>query len=227
MPQKSKTILKTKAKKTDSSQVTKLDIQEKQVPTKNSMRSYFGILFLIITFFVLGSFFYRNKGLLIAATVDNKPIFSFELYKRLVNQSGKQMLDQLVVERLIKGEGTKQNINIATQDIDKEVKRIEENLGQSVSLADALSTQGMTMTDLQNQIRIRLTASRLVEGKVKVTDEEVDKYLKDNKDFLTKDEDEAKQKEDVKSFLEEQKLNQEIQKLIQELKSQAKISLFL
>ena len=51
--------------------------------------------------------------------------------------------------------------------------------------------------------------------------------MKDNKDYLPKDEDEAKQRESVKSYLKDQKINEEIQKLIQELKSRAKISIFL
>lgn len=219
MPRKSKTA---------SSEVNnKLNIQKKQVFSKFSLRSYLGILILGIIFFVLGSFFYRNKGLLIAGVVNNKPIFSLEIYKRLVNQYGREMLDQLIVERLIKEEGAKKNINIPSSDIDNEVKRIEESLGESISLNDALSAQGMTMTNLRNQIEIRLIANRLVKDKVEVTNEEVDKYLKDNQDLLTKGEDEAKQREEIKNFLEEQKLNQEIQNLIQELKSGARISSFL
>lgn len=185
------------------------------------------ILLLIAGFFILGSLIYKNKQLFIVGIVNNRPITSFELYKRMASQSGKQIFDQIVVEQLLTKEAKKKNLAVSDEDINNEIARIEQNLGNGLSLNDALSQQGMTIDDLKEQVRLRLTAMKLIEDKVTVTDEEVNKYITDNKDFLAKEEDPSKQKESVQQLLKEQKVNSEIQALIQNLKSSAKITSFL
>lgn len=202
--------------------------QEVTLPKpKATFGKSWGILLVVVIFFALGSFVYKNKGLFVAGIVNNKPIISLTVYKKLVDQYGKQTLDQIIIEELISQEATRRKITLTDKDIDNEIKRVEENLGESVSLTDALKQQNMTLQDLRNRIKLQLTATKLVEDKVKVTDEEIDKYMKDNKDYLPKDQDEAKQKESVKSYLSEQKTNEEIQKLVTDLKTKAKISTFL
>ncbi len=209
----------------------KVDVQLETEPFQQMKKPFFqrpiSILALVIIFFILGSFLYRNKQLIIVGMVNNKPITSFELYKKMASQSGKQILDQIIVERLILEEANKKNIVIGEADIDGEVSKIEQNLGNNTTLADALSQQGMTLADLRSQVRMRLIAVKLVEEKISITDEEVNKYMKDNKDFLPKETDESKQKEEVKKLLTDQKTNSEIQNFIQQLKSSAKISTFL
>lgn len=221
-------------KKKASPKVQKVESTPEVVskPAVNSSKSRFklstlGILILIAVFFVLGSVLYQNKSWIIAGSVNNRPVTSFELYKRMLQQYGKQTLDQIVVERLIKQEAANRNINISESEVDGEVAKIEESLGEGASLTEALAQQGMTLSGLKENIRLRLTAAKLVEGKVNVTDEEVDKYLAENAASLPEGQDLNTQKESVRNFLKEQKLNEEIQKLIQELRDKAKISTFV
>ncbi|MCL5019992.1 MAG: SurA N-terminal domain-containing protein [Patescibacteria group bacterium] len=189
--------------------------------------SFLGILILILIFFVLGSIIYKNKKWFVAGIVNGKPITSVELYGRLVSQYGKQMLDQIAVERLLQQEAMKRKITVTASDIDNEVKKIEQSLGTTTTLNDALAQQGMTLKMLRDQVKLRLTAVKLVEDKVKVTAEDVDKYISENKDAITAGEDIAKQKESIMNFLKDQKVSEEIQKLIDGLKSKAKISNYL
>lgn len=225
MPRKKQTSKKTK-------ELKPLDIQSPEETTltekpKIKFNSLLTIIILVILFFLLGSFIYKNKKLFIVGTINGRPVTSMELYSKLVTQSGKQMLDQIITEKLLKDEATKRKISISQTDIDQEIKKIEESLGTTTTLKDALAQQGMTMVALRDQINLRLAAVKLVEDKVKVTDEDVDKYIKDNKDAITAGEDVAKQKESIKNFLKDQKVSEEIQKLIQDLKSKAKINTFL
>lgn len=227
MPRKKKITGKSSIKEREVTDINiGENIQEPEKPRATLGKSW-RILLVIVIFFALGSFIYKNKGLFVAGFVNNKPIISLEIYKRLINQYGKQTLDQIVVEELIFQEATSRKIVVTEDDLNKEVARIEENLGKSTSLADALKQQNMTLEDLRNRIKLQLIASKLVEDKVKITDEEIDKYMKDNKDYLPKDEDAAKQRESVISYLRDQKINEEIQKLVGELKNSAKISTFL
>lgn len=215
---------KSRVKKTQPLEIEKKTDSENK---KRLLQKPGVILLLIVVFFIFGSLIYKNKKLFVAGMVNNRPITSFELYSRLVAQSGKQMFDQIVVETLIVSEAKKKNIVISETDIDSEVSKIEKSLGANTTLNDALAQQGMTLKDLRDQVKMRLTAMKLVEDKISVSDEEVSKYMTENKDFLPKDEDEAKQKETVKETLKEQKVNAQIQTLLQELKSSAKITSFL
>lgn len=237
MPKKKQITRKplAKIKKTTTLDLGTLDFeakpeinsQSKQTKSRFRPTSLLTILILILIFFVLGSVIYKNKKWLVAGTINGRPVTSVELYARLTNQYGKQMLEQITVERLLKQEAVNRKIAVAQSDIDSEVKKIEESLGTTVTLNDALAQQGMTLQALHDQIRLRLTAVKLVEDKVQVTDADVEKYITENKDAITVGEDIAKQKENIKNFLKDQKNSEEIQKLIQELKTKAKINTYL
>lgn len=62
---------------------------------------------------------------------------------------------------------------------------------------------------------------------VKVTDEEVAKFIEDNKDLLPEDEDPATTKENAKIQLEQQKLTQKYQEWMTKLRAQANIMSFV
>lgn len=187
----------------------------------------FKLLLLIIVFFILGGIIYKNKGLIIIGTIDGKPVTSIELYNRMVKQYGKQTFDQMIAEQIIINEANKRGIAVSDQDIDQEISKIEQNLGESTTLADAISQQGMTIDDLRSQIKIRLTATKLVQDKIEVNDSEIDAYLKNNKEFMDKEQDEAKQKEQIKQFLTDQKVNQQIQQLVSELRQNSQVASYL
>lgn len=227
MPRKKKILKKENVSQKKVIVIAKKEAQEKKPSVKILNRKWLGLIVLFIVFFGLGSFFYQNKGLLIAALVNNKPIVSFKLYQRLLKQYGKQTVDQLIVEELLFQEASRKKISVSTADIDQEIKQIEASLDKSTSLNELLSQQGMSWEDLRQRVKLQITARKLVEDKIAVSDEEVEKYIKDNKDYLPQDADEAKQKEDVRNYLKDQKINQEIQKLLQELRNSAKIATFL
>ncbi len=208
---------------TNTIKSSKLELDK---PSKSKPK-VFKLLLLIVVFFILGGIIYKNKGLIIIGTIDGKPITSIELYKRMVNQYGKQTFDQMVAEEIIINEANKRGIAISDQDIDQEISKIEQNLGESTTLADAISQQGMTIDDLRSQIKIRLLATKLVQDKIEVNDGEVDAYIKSNQEFMDKEQDQAKQKEQIKQFLTDQKVNQQIQQLVSELRQNSQVASYL
>ncbi len=185
------------------------------------------IVLVVSLFFVLGSFFYQYKGLLVPAIVNKQPIISLKWYQRLINQYGKTTLDQLIVEKLIFDEAKKRKITIAQSEIDQEINKVKENLGSETKLLEALKQQNMKMSDLRERIKLQLIATKLVEEKVNITEAEVDKYIQDNKNYLPQTDDQNKQKEEIKQFLRDQKIAEEIQSLVNELKQSANITIFL
>ena len=158
---------------------------------------------------------------------DNKPITSWQLNERMRQSYGQQTFDQIVVESLLQSEANKRNITVSDDEINAEFQNVEASLGGLVTLDEALAQQGMTKSDLEDQVRLRLIVTKLVDNNVKVTDEEVDQYIEENKEFTQEDSDLEQTRKDIRAYLEEQKVNEEIQALINQLKEKANIVTFI
>ena len=190
---------------------------------KFSKKILFVFIGLIIVAAGLG-YFFRDRFLV--AIVNSKPIFRYSLSQLLIKSSGKDALENLIVEKLIQDEVKKNNILVDNQMIEGEIEKIKEQLGTSVSLENALSMQGMTLEDFREQIKTRLQVYQILEKEIIVSEEEVGQYVSDNSDFLTSTTDEER-KAEATAAIKEQKMNERIQTWVNDLLSQAKITRFL
>lgn len=185
-------------------------------------------LLLALAVIALTGLVYYFKGLFIAATVNGKPISRLSLIQKMEKQSGKQALDSLIVEILILQEAKKQNINVGPDEINTEIKKIEDSLtAQGQNLDQLLSFQGLSREDLRKQIELQKTAVAIVKKDIKVTDEEIESYLETSKESFPEGTDSGELREQTKKQLEQQKIDQEIQSLVQDLREKAKINYFL
>jgi len=177
------------------------------------------VLFIIILAVALVAFRYRR--LLIAATVNGEAITRISVIKELERQGGSQALEALVAEALVYQEAGKQNVRV---EIDGEVKRIEETvLAQGQKLDDLLSFQGLTREDFTRRLRVQLLSEKLLGDKLKVTQEEIDQYIKDNKDTFDPALSEDRLKQQVEEFLRQGKFNTDFTPWLDTLKASAKI----
>lgn len=184
------------------------------------------IITAIVVVVVLALFLLRNQ--LIAATVNNEPIWRFTLDQELEKESGKRTLDYLISKTLILQEAKKQNITVTGNELDSELKDLEQNLKQQgQTLDELLASQGMTKDQLNEQMRLQLIIKKILGKNIKVTDKEISDYIDKNKDFLPQNTDEKTIKENVKKTLEQDKLNQAANKWITDLRSKAKIKYYL
>ena len=173
------------------------------------------IIAIIVPLGVLG---YVFKGLFIAATVDNSPISRLAIIQKIEKASGKNVLDSFVTEKLIQNEARAKKIVVSNDEINAEIKKIGDQIkAQGGALEAALSAQGMTINELKKQIILQKQVEKLLADKLNVTDEEVAKYIKDNKANV----------DQAKNDLRSQKFNQEVANLITTLKSEAKIRYFV
>lgn len=205
-----------------NSKPKKLDLKA----SKNLMsnKRFFAVLVGII---VIGLLYYF-KGLFVAATVNNKPIFRPLVVKELEKQYGQDTLDSLITESLINQEAVKNNIVVSQDDIDSQIKEIEDNLkAQGQDLDSALKLRGMTKDDLTKQIKIQKMVEQLLADKISVTDDEINKYIEDNQSSLPENLTGDDLKNTVKTQLTQQKLSTEFQTWITDLKSKAKINYFV
>jgi len=191
-----------------------------------SKKSKKNIIIAIIIVVILIAAAYLMKGYLIAATVNGSMISRASVVKALEIQGGKQVLDSLITEKLIKAELEKKGITLTDAEVDAEVKNIEASItAQGGKLDEALAGQGMTLNDLKNKIALQKKLEKLFADKITVSNEEVDAYIKTNKIDLPKGK-EAEVKDQIKAQIRQQKLNQEAQTWITGLKSAAKIKYY-
>lgn len=178
------------------------------------------VLIIIALFFA--------KGIFVAATVNGSPISRLSVIQELEKQGGKQALESLIDKKLIETELKKQNITVTKEEVDEEIKKIEEQVAsQGGTLDQALALQGMTREKLIEQITIQKKLEKLLADKVAVTDAEVDTYLKDSKATPPKDVKMEDFRKQISGQLKQQKFQQEAQKWVSDLTASAKIKYYV
>lgn len=171
---------------------------------------------------------YMFKGLVLAATVNGKPVWRTSVISELEKTQGSQVLENLVIEQLIKQEASKKGITVAEQDIDDQLKGYDDQLkAQGQSLDQALSLQGMTREDLKGRLRVQMLAEKLIGDDASVSDDEVNKYIEDNKGLFPEGTSDDEKKSGALAQLKQQKLTEGFQSLITKLKGDSSIKYFV
>jgi parvulin-like peptidyl-prolyl isomerase len=181
-----------------------------------------------IAFLVLIAALIIVKNFVLAASVNGQIISRLSIIKELEKREGKALLDQKVTEALINQEAKKQNLVITQEEIDAEVNKIADNLKQrSQDLDQALQAQGMTKADLNNQLKTQLIVQKLASAEASVSDQDIETYMKDNKDTLPKGAKPEEIKDSIKQMLGQQKQRDAVQAWLTDLKAKANINYFI
>lgn len=171
---------------------------------------------------------YIFKGVFVAALVNGEPITRLSVVKELEKQSGKAILENLITKKLILQEARKRNVVVTEAEINSELKKIEENLkSQGTTLDQALQLQGMTKTQLNDELRIQLSIQKMVEDGIKITDKEIDEFITENKENFPEGSTDAQMKTQAKEQLKSQKLQEKTQALVADLQKKAKVINFV
>lgn len=181
---------------------------------------------VIALFILLIVLFLTNKGLILAAVVNGRPIFRWELSKVLVSRFGKQTLEGMISETLISDQARKSGVSVSQTDIDGKVADIMKGLGADVKLEDVLKFQGMTKDEFENQIRLQLTVEKLLGRDIQITEPDVDAYIATNRATLVATEPAALRAE-ARAALLGAKISEKLQPWFMELKDKAKVFRFL
>ena len=191
-----------------------------------AMNKWFLIAGLVII--LIAGLLYLLRSLFIAAMVNGQPISRVSVISELERQSGKQALDTLITKTLITQEANKQGVTVSQDEVNTEIKRIEDNVKkQGQTLDQVLALQGMDRQALVDQIKIQKTVEKLLGKDIKITDKEVNDYIEKNKDALGSDPTSAATKTQVKDQLTQQKLSEKFQTWLQDLQKKAKIDHFV
>ena len=214
MPRKSKSSI------SESSNVIS-DLQKRLTFNRNQL--LIGLLVVVVLVLI-----YYFKGVFVAALVNGKPITRIEVVRELEKNSGQEVLESLISKTLILQEAGRRNIMVQEKEIDTEMKKIEKAVsGQGQSFDEALKAQNITRQDLRERLKVELLVEKLVKDRVKVTEAQIDDFLRTNEETLPENLSEEELRQGAKQQLESQELNQAAQKLLADLKQKAKIKYFV
>lgn len=178
---------------------------------------------LLALLVILVGFFLVKRGYVVAAVVNGKPIFRWELNKQLATRFGQQTLESMITERLITGAAQKEGVIISQADVDAKVVSITQTLGPDVNLEELLQYQGMTKEDFENQVRLQLTVEKVLGKGVTVEEGEIDTFIQGNRETMTAT-DEASLRSEARNTLLSQKTSEKMQPWLMELRDKAKIT---
>ncbi len=182
---------------------------------------------IIAVVIVVGALAYIYKGSFIVATVNGNPISRLAVIGKLEKASGKKTLDSLITQKLIADELDKKKITVTDDEINADIKNIEDQIAaQGSTLAQALTAQGMTTADLKDQVSINLRMEKLLADKTQVSDDEISQYIKDNKLTVPKGQ-EARYNDQIRNQLKSNKINQAAKDWVSSIRSQASIRYFV
>lgn len=194
--------------------------------SKPSKKGRFGrnLTPLIVLLFVviLIGIFARNY--LLSATVNGQLITRFQVISELEKQSGKKALDSIITETLIFQEAKKRSIIITEKDVKDQLSEIEKSLkATGQNLDQALEMQGLTKSSLEKQIRLQKILEKIVGDNIKISNKEIDIFVKNNKNSIPDKSDMKKIRAQVEEQLKRDKINEKIQKWITDAQKKAKI----
>jgi len=212
------TITKTKTIKSE---------KNKEKADKKLIKINKKTIIIIAIIIAVGALAYIYKGLFVAAVVDGSPISRLSVIRELEKSSGKNLLDSLIVEKVIQNEITSKGIIINNEEIDETIKKIEDQIiAQGSTLNEALTMQGMTLEDLKEQLIAQLGLEKLIADKINVTDEEIAQYIKSNSITIPEGQEDIANIQ-IGEQLKNQKISMESNILVNSLKSKANILYFI
>lgn len=183
------------------------------------------IVSIICILLVLG-YTIVERGLVVAAIVNGKPIFSWDVYSILMSRFGQQTLEGLISEKLIAQEAEKRGIVATQEEIDAKIQEIVGGLGEGASIDEFLAFQGMTQKDFQEQIRLQLQVQKILEQEVVLQENEITAYMDEQMSNVTVD-DPVQRRNQARKALLEQKVGEKTQPWFTNLKDSSKIVRFL
>jgi len=204
---------------------------QEQTPKTKFLFSKKTVRYVLTAFILVGLIYFGGKVFFVAS-VNGQLINRLSVIKELEKQGGKATLDTIVLKTVISQEAKKRKIDISQKEMDTELAKIEKNVtSQGTTLDSLLAQQGMTKSDLTNEIKLQLLVTKMVDSNITIADKEIDDYLASQKEqsALTLGEAAPAEitKDQAKEAIKQQKLQGKIQTFVSDLKAKAKINYFV
>ena len=118
------------------------------------------------------------------AKVGDQKITKEELYNELVEYYGAQVLDSMIVEKIIEMELEKENVTVSDEELQEEMNNVIESYGGLDNVMMQLAAQGLTIENLEQDVLAYLKTLKLIEPRLVATEEEVVEFFEYNKAYF-------------------------------------------
>ena len=217
-----------KKQKTPQKKIIVEDLVKKEETPVISKKKSSKIFFYAFILIVIALLIYFGAKFFLAASVNGQLVSRLSVIKALEKQGGRKILDDMILKILITQEAKKRKITVTKKDLDAEIKKIETNItSQGMTLDQLLQQQGMSKSDLIEEVNIQMLLTKMIGDSIKVSEKEIDEYIDLQKKQLPEDSTQEFPREQVKATINQQKLQEKAQSFIAELKAKAKINYFI
>ncbi|WP_251041076.1 peptidylprolyl isomerase [Bacillus sp. ISL-45] len=154
----------------------------------NKLPIIFGVIVLGLLL-IFATAFTRTET---AASINGEKITKEELDTKLTEMYGPDILDSLITNKVIEMEAAKEKVKVTGNEIDEELKKLEESYGGEEAFAAALEQNQVPMDRIREDIEVYLLAEKMIGSSIDVSEDELKTYFEENKDSFD-------QKEQVKA----------------------------
>lgn len=207
-PAKKTTKKTASAAKSTLKKVLPVDLKKALPPTFKNQKLSRKVMFISLGILAIALLTYKVGPWLIPATVNNKPISRFAVYKRMETTYGAQTLDDLVNEKILDQAIKDSGVKITDDQVNQEIAKVEDQFQSLGGLDQALAQRGITRDELKKQIFTQLAVEEILKDKVEPTEEAIQKEYDTNKADLYKGETLDQAKDTIISTLKQQNLQQ-------------------
>lgn len=166
-----------------------------------------------------------KRNWVLAATVNNKPIWGFEVLDKMDRNYREAELQAVIDGRVIMDEAARRNALPTPENIKNRFVELENRYGGADTFNRWLTQQGQNRESFEGTLKLQLVMEKMYSNEINITDEEIDKYVKENKNLLTST-DAAGQRQEAKQQLTNQKQQEVFSQKFTELKQKANIRIF-
>lgn len=117
----------------------------------------------------------------VVASVNGEKISKDELYDAMLKQSGQEILDALISQRVIELEAKKQKITVSEKDIEKELDKYYEQYGGEEAFNQTLAQNGLTLDKIKKDLELNVKVNKLLKPRISIPEEELKTYFEENK----------------------------------------------
>ncbi|BFH71760.1 hypothetical protein J27TS7_55560 [Paenibacillus dendritiformis] len=119
----------------------------------------------------------------VVATVAGEKITRKEWYEELERQYGAQVMEQMLTARAAEKEGQALGIEVSQKEVEQEIERQMRGYESADAYFQAMTDQlGMSPEQIRQDIHQRLLLEKIATHNVNVSEEELDRYLKEHRD---------------------------------------------
>jgi hypothetical protein len=219
-------VVKEKSKTTSTAIAKKTSRTSEYVQKVKTIRPRYYVAAVIIIILALAAYF--GWSYIFAAEVNGQFIPRYKVVNDLEKAYGSNALDQEIDNTLMRQEANRRHITVSDAEVDKQLDTAKNALAQQGATLDQyLASQGLSMNDVKDTIRLQLTETKML-GDASVSNAEINSYIKDNNITVPSDASSAAQlKNSIKSQIQQQKLQTKYQNLVTNLRQKAHIKTFV